>query len=78
MLFSSMVPGKGADIEWTAKQLAAEVGNLGYKKLVIRSDNEPAVIALTREIKRHCDTHVIIETSPKGDKNANGHTERAV
>ena len=44
----------------------------------MRCDPEPAITALSSLIKRHCTTAIIEEATPKEDKNANGHAERAV
>ena len=51
---------------------------MAYKRLVLRSDQEPAITALAEAIKQHCQTEIVLEMAPKADKNANGHAERAV
>ena len=77
-LMAHVIPGKGCDIEWTAQQLASEIDHMAYKRLVLRSDQEPAITALAEAIKQHCQTEIVLEMAPKVDKNANGHAERAV
>ena len=50
-LFAHLIPGKGMDYDWTAKQIAADIGRLGYPRVVIRSDQEPAISAMTNKVK---------------------------
>ena len=45
-LFAHVIPGKGMDYEWTAKQVCADIGRLGYPRVLIRSDQEPVITAL--------------------------------
>ena len=78
-LIGTAVPTKGIEqSDWPAKYVAACIDELGYKRVTIRSDKEPAVTALVHSIRKNCDTEVLEETSPQGDKNTNGHGERAV
>ena len=77
-LCGHMIPGKGMDMEWTAQRVSTDIDNLGYRRISLRSDQEPAIIALLEKVKRLCSTEVVLETAPKGDKNANGIAERAV
>ena len=74
-LFAHVIPGKGLDYDWTANQVVADIGRLGYPKVIIRSDQEPAITALVVKVKEIRDSQhkeTMIEWSPKCDSNANG------
>ena len=73
-----MVPEKGADQEWAAAELAKEIDQMGYKRLIVRCDQESSLRAVATEAKRVALTELILEDAPRGDKNANGIGERAV
>ena len=80
-LFAHVIPGKGIDFEWTANQLVADIGRVGYPRVVIRSDQEPAIVALVDKIKEIRDSQLketTLECSPKSDSDANGQAERGV
>ena len=51
---------------------------MGYGKVVIRSDQEPAITALVDKIKEIRESETLVEWAPRGDKNANGLAERGV
>ena len=80
-LFAHAIPGKGIDFEWTANQLVADIGRMGYPRVVIRSDQEPAIVALVDKIKEIRDTQLketTLDCSPAYDSDANGQAERGV
>ena len=48
--FSHVVPHKGIEAgAYPARQVAFSISQLGHKKLVFKSDNEPAMLALKAE-----------------------------
>ena len=51
---------------------------LGYKQIIFRSDNEPAILALKDAVRKECDAEIILEEAPVGDHRANGLVENAV
>ena len=53
MTLAHVVPGKGADQEWVAEQLCRDLVKLGHHgDLVLKSDQEPALVDLLREVGR--------------------------
>ena len=44
------IPRKGTEFPWIAKRAAKFIDQLGHNGVTHRSDNEPAIEALTREI----------------------------
>ena len=77
-LHGHLLPGKGLDHDWTAQQLKEDLEELGYRRVSLRCDKEPAIVALAEKAKRLSSIDVMVETAPKADKNANGAAERAV
>ena len=80
LLMSHVVPCKGADQEWVVAQALRDLDHLGHHgDLVLRSDGEPALLDLVREIaKGRGNRRSIIEHSPPGDSKGNGFIERGV
>ena len=55
-----------------------DIKKLGYSKLVIRHDPEPALTSVAEAVKNGFEGTLIIEKSPKGVKESTGEIERAV
>ena len=80
MTVAHVVPVKGGDQEWVAEQLVRDLLKFGHHgDLILKSDQEPAVVDLLREVARLRGTRrTILEQSPVGDSRANGIIERAI
>ena len=50
----------------------------GHKKIILKSDGEPAITALANAVKASSELGMGVEVSPVGDSKANGEIERAV
>ena len=74
------MPRKGADIDWIADRVKKDLYRMGhYGRLIIRSDGEPAIVALLEEVaRRRAGAVTVLEKSPKGDSQSNGLAERSV
>ena len=72
-----VVPQKGRNA-YAIKILAGMIVSLGYKKILLKSDQEPAVLALKEAVKNELGIEVIDEESPEYDSQANGEVERAI
>ena len=66
-----MIEEKGVNA-FAIKRVGQDLGLLGYKKTVLKSDNEPAIIALKNAIKNEVGIEVIMEEFPVGESEANG------
>ena len=80
-LFAHFVPAKGTDFdgsETVLKLCAADLDRLGYKRVVLRSDNEFVIVAFLNELKRHWQGEVVPEAASTGDPQSNGAAERGV
>ena len=58
--------------------MAADIEKLGYKKVIIRSDQEPAIMALVDRIAKIRTDETLRENSKAHDSQSNGLAERAV
>ena len=83
MTLASATPSKGAT-EFLAKRLFAFLREVGADKgdLVVRCDQEPAIVAVLGELARHRAAggggRTIPEHSPVGDSQGNGVAEKAI
>ena len=77
MIWARVVPAKGVNAH-AVKQLAKQITLLGYKKIVFKSDGEPAIKALKEAVRCEISADVIPEESPVGDHSANGDIENAI
>ena len=78
MLFAHIVPRKGLVAEHGVAQLLKDIDRLGYKKLCLKCDGEPALLAIQEQVKKIRSDETLTENSPAGDSRANGIAERAV
>ena len=77
-LFSIPVPCKGVSQEYPIRQLNNCICLLGHSKIVLKSDGEPAIVALAEAVKakaKQVDIH--LEQSITGDSASNGEIENA-
>ena len=77
----SVVPVKGSSNEFPAKRITAFIRELGLENqdLVLRSDQEPALQDLLREVgKKRAPARTFYEVSPVGSSASNGVAERGV
>lgn len=78
VIYGSQVSHKGVSDERVAKQISRWIDFLGYKRAVIKSNQEPAIVALRTEISKAAVTELVPEYSPKKDSKSNGLAENAV
>ena len=74
------MPFKGALIDWLGKQLVRDLVRFGIRdKVILKSDQEPAIVDVLNEIARmRGEGRTIIEHSPVADSQASGFVERAI
>ena len=78
-LFAHVLPYKGVTKgPYGSKVLLNDIKKLGYSKLIIRHDPEPALTSVVEAVKNGFEGTLIIEKSPKGVKESKGEIERAV
>ena len=80
-IMASIVPVKGSSCEFPARRINAFIRELGLEgqDLVLRSDQEPAIQDLLREVgKKRIPAKTFYEFSPVGSSASNGVAERGV
>ena len=77
MIQARVVPTKGTD-KFAIKRLKKDIELLGYKKIVLKSDNESSILALKQAVKDSTHVEIIPEESPIGDHQANGEVGNAI
>ena len=71
-LWAFMLPEKGAH-DYNVRVLKDIVLETGYKRLQLKSDGEPAIVALkTSAIEQLPGVEVMPQEAPRGDHQANG------
>ena len=71
-IWSRPVPSKGARAPMT------DLDFMGYKRVILKSDQKPSIVALCDAVKNGWHGEIVPETSPKGESKSNGEVERAV
>ena len=82
-MFAHVVPTKGIDEKgFAVDSLVDDVKWLGYSKVTLKSDNEPAIVKLLAEALKELRVQGLEQTmeehSPEYDPQANGSAEVAV
>eukprot|EP00435_Cladocopium_sp_Y103_P014191 s2521_g3.t1 len=77
MVAATFVDSKGAT-PYAVKFAAAFLKNLGYRKVVLKSDGEHSIVALKEAAAREAAIESVPEESPVGDHQANGLVENAI
>ena len=72
-----MVPNKGAS-GYFVKTVAGFMSGCGCRRAKLKSDGEPAIVALQSAVKTSRQSDTLLENSPKGDSQSNGGAEDAV
>ena len=75
-----VVPKKGKD-PYAIKSIGKHIENMGYNKMIIKSDQEPSIKDLIRAIKRERPESIeemVPEESEVGEHQSNGMVERAI
>ena len=76
-IFCHSVPCKGIAHEYPVRQLVNDLCLLGYKRLILKSDGEPAILALKAEVKEKIKIDVLCEEPSVGESQSNGEIENA-
>jgi hypothetical protein len=77
MILSAVVPEKGR-CAYAIRKLTDWIEQLGYKKIIIKSDSENSITALKKAVKAESTLEMILEETPVGDHAANGAIESTI
>lgn len=72
-----VVPKKGKD-QYAIERFQKDLANSGHKKLIFKSNNEVAFIALKEAVRRERDQDIILEASLEYDPMGNAEVERQI
>jgi hypothetical protein len=64
--------------ERLCRQVVNDLDNLGYKDIVLKSDQEPAMMSFVEIVKANWNGNAVLENSPVRESEANGAVERAI
>jgi hypothetical protein len=72
-----IVPQKG-NHAYGIKVLSGVIESLGHSRIILKSDQEPAILSLKDAVKSEVRTEVVMEESPEYESKSNGEIERAI
>ena len=75
--FCYAVPQKGVD-DNVVQRVVQDLDNIGYKEIVLKSDQEPAILSLMESVKANWNGEAALEASPVGESESNGAIERTI
>ena len=78
MMLGIIVEKKGVGAPWVEQRIANFINGFGHKKLLVRSDNEPSILALRKKVAELVEGQVIPEDAIKGESQTNGLAEVGV
>ena len=78
MVHASIADVNGHQDENTAKQLSKFIMSTGYHELELKTDGEPALVAVARRTKEITKVNIILKNPAAYDPQSNGMAERAV
>ena len=76
-IFAHACPCKGAH-ELVVSRVVADLDTMGYKRVLVRTDGEPALLDLWAKVKEKWTGEIVKVEAATGDHNANGDAEQAV
>ena len=76
-IFSAALLQKG-DNDYAVKKVVNWIHSLGYKRIILKGDQEPALVTLRERIKTLFKGEIVPESSPVGESSSNGAIENSV
>ncbi len=70
MIMAKVAPSKGVE-NYAVEVVEKMVEQLGYRKAILRSHSEPAILVLKEAIRGESDAEIWVERVPVGDHQAN-------
>ena len=72
------MPSKGVTHPYLARALMTDLDFMEYTRLILKSDQEPSIVALRDAVKHGWHGEIVPEGSPKDESKSNGEVEHAV
>ena len=80
--FAHVTQGKSTSKEvysqYLTKAAVADLVALGHNRLILKTDQEPAMVALQECVKAASNSEIILRNSPVGESQSNGVVEKAI
>jgi hypothetical protein len=79
--YSHVVPSKGTKHPYSVGQVVHDIDQLGYSKLILKNDQEPAIVDLQKQViveLKEKGIECIPENSPVSESQSNGVIERGI
>ena len=76
-LFAHACPCKGAH-EAVVNKLIDDINMLGYRRILVRTDGEPALLDLWEKVREKWSGEIVKVESMPGDHNTNSEAEQAI
>ena len=77
-IWSHAEPWKGVTHPYPARALMADLDFMAYRRVILKSDQGPSIVALCDAVKNGWHGEIVPEASPEGESKRNGEVERAV
>ena len=77
-IWNHPVPSKGVTHPYPARALMVDLDFVGYRRVILKSDQEPSIVAHCDSVKNGWHGEIVPEVSPKGESKSKGEVERAV
>ena len=80
-VYAHAIPHKGTQypaVDLVIQAVARDIHSLGYRRMIIKEDQEESILSFVRAVKRARARDVIFEQSLVGDPQSNGAAKRAV
>ena len=77
-IFADAIEMKGRGLDGTVNRVVEDLARLGHKQVILRSDQEPAIVVLIAGVDAARDDPTIPRNSPVSESQSNGLVERAV
>lgn len=75
--YADTLPAKGRDA-YSVERLDRNLRSLGHSRIILKTDQEPAIEALKETVRERLTIEIIPEQSPKYESASNGMIERAI
>ena len=62
--------------DYAVRRMVKNIEELGYKKVILKSDGESFIIALKKRVEHILPNDIVLEESPVGGHQANGDIEK--
>ena len=76
--FGHYVLCKGVGDEWAAKQIVKDIQELGYGDIILKTDGDPAIVALQNKMQSMRQAKTVPRNPPAYNPQSNGPCEKAV